>query len=89
MLSGVSGVRILYKQKKQSARSRKEIRLMSRLRTNRSQNLDEAGKARETSKRRHLLGQRKKKVRSTTHTTKKRFFLSHDSSDNQNTIDAT
>lgn len=75
---------VLYKRKKQLARSRKEIRLMNRLRTSRSQNLDEAGKARATTKRRRLLGQRRKKARSTPHTTKKRLFL-HNSGDSRKT----
>jgi pimeloyl-ACP methyl ester carboxylesterase len=66
---------MLYKQKKKSTRSRREIRLMSRLRINRRKNVDEAEEARGTRKQYHLLGQRKKKVRSTTHATKRRFLL--------------
>jgi len=76
---------ILHKQKKRLARSRKEIRLLSRLRTSPSQKLGHAGKAIRTTKPRPLLGKRKNKRRSTTHTTKKRFFLQH-RSDNQTTM---
>ena len=76
---------ILYKRKKLPTRSRREMRLISRLRINRRKNLDEADEARGTRKQYHWLGQRKKKGRSMTHTTKRRFFLgqSRDKHDTQ------
>ena len=79
---------VLYKRDKQnpSVRSKKEIRLMRRLRTSRTGNLNEAGKARAKMKpRRPLLGSRREKVPDTTNTTRKRLFLrnSHDSYDTQ------
>jgi hypothetical protein len=70
---------VLYKQKKQSTRSKKEVRLMSRLRTSGNRKLDKTVEGRHKIKERHLPGQRQKKVRSATHTAKKRFFLNHSS----------
>lgn len=66
---------LLYKQKKRSARGKKEMRLLSRLRTHRNKKLNEAGEVKGPNKQHRLLGQRRKKVWSTTHTTKKRLFL--------------
>ena len=68
---------VLHRQKKRSTRSKKEVRLMGRLRINVHKKLDEAGEGRGKTKRHRLLGQHKKKVRSTIPTTKKRFFLNH------------
>jgi hypothetical protein len=79
---------ILVKPKRQLARSKKEARLMQRLRTNRTKKLDETVETRTTTKRRRLLGQRPKKARtSPTQTTKKRFFLrnTHSNSDTTTT----
>ena len=71
----------LYKQKKHPTRSKKERRLISRLRANANKKLEEARGGRDKTKEHHFPGQRKKKVRSTTHTTKKRFFLAHSNQD--------
>jgi pimeloyl-ACP methyl ester carboxylesterase len=72
-------VRYKREKQKQSIRSRKEIRLMKRLSTIRTVNLDEVGEKKETIKKRGLLGQRRKKALSTTNTTRKRLFLRSDS----------
>jgi pimeloyl-ACP methyl ester carboxylesterase len=69
---------VLYKQDKQkpSVRSKKEIRLMRRLRTNRTGNLDQVDNTKATIKlRRPLLGPRKKKIPGTTNITRKPLFL--------------
>jgi pimeloyl-ACP methyl ester carboxylesterase len=66
---------VLYKQKRQPTRSRKEIRLLSRLRSKRSKNLEEAGEGSGTIKQHHLFRRGKKKVRGTTPTAKRRLFL--------------
>ncbi len=68
---------VLYRQKKQPSRSRKETRLLNRLRSKRNRNLGEAAEGSGVAKEHRLFGQRKKKVRGTVHTTKKRFFLKH------------
>ncbi len=65
---------VLYKQKKQPNRSRKEARLLSRLRK-RNRNFDEVGVVRGTTKQRHLFRRRKEKVQGTTPATRKRLFL--------------
>jgi hypothetical protein len=60
----------------QSTRSKKEVRLMSRLRI-RSNN--KFGEGRGKAKEHHLSGRRQKKMRGSTPATKKRFFLDHSS----------
>lgn len=76
---------VLYKPKKQPTRSRKEIRLMQRLRIKRTKKLDDADTVTRTAKPYHLLRQRKKKAQTVTHPIKKRFFLDN-SNDNRNAM---
>jgi pimeloyl-ACP methyl ester carboxylesterase len=74
----------LYRQKRQSTRSKKEVRLMSRLRIRGNNKLGGARERRGKVKEHHLLGRRQKKVRDTTHSPKKRFFLDHSSHNTRN-----